>query len=184
MKRLVLAGILIVSACAQSTMSVEAYSAAMEIASDAYVQEAQSLSALYQASVEDDVRAAVKDDPDVAEDRVVQIVTTATSNYLTLLADAMARFVVEMDELRPPAGIDSVHDEFVAAVGSVQGSLPGTRDAVAQADSLVSVRYALTSSGFADGQDRWTAACTALEEAVRAQGTGIDLGCVRRDLAP
>jgi len=159
-------------------MSVEAYSAAMEIASDAYV------SALYQASVEDDVRAAVKDDPDAAEDRVVEIVTTATSNYLTLLADAMARFVMEMDELRPPAGIESAHDEFVAAVGSVQGSLPGTRGAVAQADSLVSVRYALTSSGFADGQDRWTAACTALEEAVRSQGTGIDLGCVRRDLAP
>ena len=165
-------------------MSVEAYAAAIEVASAVYIDEAQSLSAAYQASVEDEVRAVVEEAPDVAQGRVVEIATTATANYLALLSDAMGRFVTAIEELRPPTGIEAAHDEFVAAVGSVHRSLPATRDAVAQADSLASVRFALTSSGFADGQGRWTAACTALEEAVRGEGTGVDLGCVRRDLAP
>lgn len=185
MIRLAVVATLVVSACAQSAMTVEVYAARIEAAGDSYIEEAQSLSAAYQSSVEDQVRAVVAEqDPAAAQDRVVEIATAATANYLALLSDAMARFIAEMEELRPPADVAAAHDEFVSAVGSVQRSLPATRDAVVQADSLASIRLALTTSGFADGQLRWTAACSALEETLRGRGTGVDLGCVRQEVAP
>jgi hypothetical protein len=175
---------LVASACAQPAMSVESYASEMETIAGDYVAEAQGLSAQYQRSVEDEVRAVVADDPSAAEARVVEITTEATVNYLALLGDSMNRFITSMDELRPPEGIEPAHDEFVGAVASVYGALPASRDAVGQATSLSEVRLALTGSGFADGQIRWTAACTSLEAAVRSQGTGLDLGCVRQEVTP
>ncbi len=184
MIRLVAVVSLVAAGCAPAAMSVESYADAMENIADGYVTESQSLSARYQASVEDDVRAAVADDPGAAEERVVEIAADATVNYLAFLDDAMGRFIGAMGELQPPGEVEAAHDEFVSAVTSVRDALPDTRDAVAQADSLSSVRLALTASGFADGQIRWTVSCTALEETVRRQGTGLDMSCVRREVAP
>jgi hypothetical protein len=184
MMRLAITAALVASACTQSAMSVESYADAMEAIADAYVSEAQGLSASYQRTVEDEVRAAIAEDPTGAQVRAVEIAGEATVSYLELLADAMDRFITSMDELRPPTGVEAAHDEFVGAVASVHGSLPDARDAVAGADSLSDIRLALTTSGFADGQLRWTAACTALEGSVRRQGAGLDLGCVRQEVAP
>jgi len=175
---------LFAAACSQPALSVEAYADAMEGVAWAYVAESQDLSARYQASVEDDVKAMVQESPPDPEAVAVEIASSATVNYLAVLADAMQRFIEGMEALRPPPAVQAAQKEFIAAVRSVHGAIPSTRDAVLEADSIESVGFALTSSGFADGQIRWTAACAALEAATRGLGTGLDLGCVRPVVTP
>ncbi len=175
---------LFAAACSQPTQSVEAYADAMEGVVDTYVAESQDLSTRYQASVEDDIKAMVQQRPSDPEAVAVEIASSATTNYLAVLADAMQRFIEGMESLRPPPTVRAAHEEFIAAVRSVHRAIPSTRDAVLEADSIESVGLALTSSGFADGQIRWTAACTALEAAARELGTGLDLGCVRPVVSP
>ena len=170
--------------CTQPALSVDAYASSLELSADAYVADAQSLSSGYQDRVIDEVRSVLESDPDDAASRAVEITSGATTDYLSVLADDMLVFVDTMEGLNPPPEVREEHDEFVAAVRSVNQSIPATIDVVATADSIDEIRFALTSSGFADGQIRWTAACTALENAVRSMGTGIDIGCIRPEVVP
>ena len=170
--------------CVQPALSVEAYATSLELASDAYVADAQRLSTGYQDQVIDEIRTMIESSPDDAASRAVGITSAATTDYLGVLADDMLVFLDSVDELNPPSEISEQHEEFVAAIRSVHESIPGTIDVVRESDSIDGFRFALTSSGFADGQIRWTAACTSLEMAVRSLGQGIDIGCVRPEIAP
>jgi hypothetical protein len=156
----------------------------MERAADAYVADAQSLSSGYQDRVIDEIRTMLESGRDDAATRAVEITSAATTDYLGVLADDMLVFVDTVDALNPPTEIGEEHDEFVAAIRSVHESIPATVEAVSESDSIDGIRFALTSSGFADGQIRWTAACVTLETAVRSLGQGIDIGCVRPEIAP
>ena len=56
-----------------------------------------------------------------------------------------------------------------------------TKQAVEASDGLDGIQGAMTASAFSDGQPRWTAMCVALEEAVREEGRGINLRCIRTE---
>lgn len=167
-----------------SPMSIDGYADAATAATDAYVSESQSLSYDYQSTLEDGVRAIASDgEPDPAG-RAVELVTHETVAYLAVLSDAMNRYLHDLEELSPPSGVSDAHAEYLGAVRFVLDAIPSTRDAVEGATDITAVQLALTTSGFADGQTRWTVACSALERAVRDQGKGIDLGCVPPEPPP
>ncbi|MFV1999552.1 MAG: hypothetical protein ACC654_04230 [Acidimicrobiia bacterium] len=170
--------------CSQAALPVAEYVRAMETTADVYVADSQELSAQYQDQVISEITDMAQDAPPDADILAVGIARSATKDYLEVLANEMLRFVDAMEALAPPVDVAQDHDEFVASVRSVYSSMPRTVAEVGQADSLDEIRLALTASGFADGQIRWTAACTALESSVRLLGSGIDLGCVRPQVVP
>ena len=103
----------------------------------------------------------------------------ATVEYLALLSDTIDRYLAALKDLSPPGEVAAAHEEYVAAIQASRNALPATRRAVEEAEDLAGVQLALTASGFADSQLRWTAACTSLEQSVRDAGRGIDLRCTR-----
>ena len=171
-------------ASCSGSVTVDDYVRDAEGLSLAYVEEAQSLSFDYQRSVEGGVRAIVEGGAADPETDAVMLVVDETVAYLAVLTDTMGRYLEAFDALDAPAEVASEHDDYVAAIGVVHASLPATRSAVEVATGLDEVQVAMTSSGFADGQLRWTASCSALEQAVRDQGTGIDLRCVAPTSTP
>ncbi len=150
----------------------------MERYTDTYVDESQGLSFEYQSAVEDGVRRIVAEGGPDPTGEALTLVTTQTVQYLALLGDAMDRYHAAISPLVPTSEVVADHDAYAAAVEFVVSSLVPTRAAVESATSISEVQFALASSGFADGQLRWTATCTALEQVVRDQGRGIDLRCV------
>jgi len=171
------------TACS-SALSTEEYAESISTLTDAYVVESQNLSYDYQSAVEDGVRELVAGDSQDPEAEAVELIAHESVQYLALLGDSMDRYLIVLGELTPPGSVESQHDAYLAAIAVVHGALPQTRDAVGAAADIPAIQLALTSSGFADGQIRWTAACGALEEAIRTDGRGADLRCVRSELAP
>jgi hypothetical protein len=176
--------IVILAAACTSPLSTEEYAESIGSLTDAYVVESQNLSYDYQSSVEDGVRTLVDEGGDDAATAAVVLIGNESVQYLALLGDSMDRYVVSLRELSPPGPIADEHDAYVAAIVFVHEALPETRDAVAAARDIAAIQLALTSSGFADGQIRWTAACAALEDVIRSEGRGVDLRCVRPDVTP
>ncbi|GMQ97907.1 MAG: hypothetical protein BMS9Abin17_0410 [Acidimicrobiia bacterium] len=170
--------------CSQAALPVGEYVQAMEATADVYVADSQELSVQYQDQVIREITEMAQSAPPDADSLAVGIARSATTDYLDVLAKQMLRFVDDMEALTPPPDIGEEHDEFVAAVRSVYSTMPQTVSDVTQANSLDEIRLALTASGFADGQIRWTAACTALESSVRSLGSGLDIGCVRPQVVP
>lgn len=169
----------VVTACS-SPATLDSYIGSMESATDAYVVESQALSFDYQSSVEDGVRALVADDEADDEDTeaaAIDLVRAETVGYLAQLGDAMSRYGAAITGPEVPGSVRDAHDDYVEAVGFVVGALPAARESVEAAATLDGIQRALTASGFADGQLRWTAMCSSLEQAVRDQGRGLDLQC-------
>ena len=159
-----------------AAVSIDDYADEMSAAASAYVEEAQALSLRYQSGVEDGVRELVETS-ESPEEEVVALVRQQTVSYLVLLEDAMHRFSTAIGDIEPAPEVEQEHDAYVASVDLVVGSLPATRAGISEATSLDEVGYTLNASGFADGQDRWTATCASLEQAVRDEGRGMDLKC-------
>ena len=168
----------VVAACSGGPTTDE-YADSLGELVDGYVSESQALSFDYQSTVEDGVRDIVESGSEDAVSDATTLVARETIAYLAVLSDVMGRYLEGLDELTAPGAITDAHADFVAAVGLVYGAIPATRAAVAEAADLDGIQRALTASGFADGQLRWTAACLALEQMVRDEGRGIDLGCSR-----
>jgi hypothetical protein len=167
----------LVGACSASA-TLDEYVPTAESLSQGYVEEAQALSFDYQSSVEDGVRDLVEAGAADPQGEAVELVIDETAAYLAMLIDTMGRYLEAFDALDIPSEVAEEHDDYVAAIGVVHGSLPDTKANVEAATELDDLQLALTSSGFADGQLRWTASCTALEQAVRDEGRGINLRCV------
>lgn len=173
----------VVAASCASPMSFDEYTDAMETATSAYVTESQNLSYDFQSSVEDGVRDLIAQgaDPTGADpaSEAVDLVRDHTVQYLSLLSDAMDRYRDAIAGLEPPSIVSDAHAAYVDSVTFAVGAIPDARASVEVAESLDDVQTALSGSEFADGQLRWIAACTAVEEAVRGQGRGLDLQCVQ-----
>ncbi|MEN8041751.1 MAG: hypothetical protein ABFR95_09635 [Actinomycetota bacterium] len=176
--------LVVAAACSAPKMSVAEYVEAVEGATDAYIAEAQALAVTFHDSVESQVAQIVDEPPDDPVAAATEVTVTEMSLYLSLLEDAMGRYVDALRELNPPDTLTAAHDEYVAATESVHGAMPATREAVLTANDLDEVQAAVAGSGFRDGQLRFQSSCTSLEQAVRDQGTGVDLGCVREDVVP
>ena len=169
----------LVAASCSSGMSPADYASAMEAHVDAYVTESQDLSFDYQRGVIDEVRRVVAADGANPETEAAAIMRRGTIEYLALLSDAIDRYLAALRELSPPGSVSEAHAEYIAAIQASRDAIPATRDAVEAASDLAELQLALTASGFADSQLRWTAACTSLEQAVRGAGRGLNLRCTR-----
>jgi hypothetical protein len=178
---LVFVGLLgaLVSSCAATSLSTAEYATTLQEDTDAYILEAQTLSASFQRTVEDEIALlAASGEKDVLS-LATEVTSRETVQYLVLLQDAMVRYQGALVLLRPPSALVEPHDAYVLAIESVQMSVPATRDAIGRAEDLNAIQVAITGSGFNDGQLRLRAACSSLEAAVTAEGHGVDLGCVR-----
>ena len=177
------AGALVAAGCS-SAMTMEDYAADVSAVAEAYVVESQNLSYDYQSSVEDGVRDIVDSGQDGAEVVAVELVRTETVQYLAMLSDAMGRYLALLEDLDPPGEVKAQHDAYVDAVRNVYEAIPEARDTVSGATNLNDVQLALTASGFADGQLRWTTTCISLQDAVTEQGQPVMLRCVRSETSP
>lgn len=175
--------VVLVGACT-SAMEPDEYGSAVTATAETYVVESQNLSFDYQQSVEDGVREIIDSDASDTRTAAMDLVRTATVGYLALLEDAMRRYGSALRDLEPPGEVASAHESHIAAVLAVADAVPDARNEVATAPDLEGVQKALTASGFADGQLRWTATCTSLEQAIRDMGHGANLRCTRPVEAP
>lgn len=166
-------------ACTTPPMTIEEYAGALNAATEDYVGESQTLSVAFHRAVEDQVAELAE----AGQGNLIALATGVTSRemiqYLALLEDAMARYGEELDEMHPPADLNGPHDDYLVAIELIRIALLPTRVSVGEAHDLDGIQEAITSSGFADGQLRLQSSCLALEEAVRADGQGVDLGCTR-----
>jgi hypothetical protein len=163
-------------------MTLENYATATTQTTESYVLESQQISLRYQTAVEDQVRELVSssDQPDL--EGAMTIVRSETANFLALLDDAMGRYHTDLEELTPPTPVAEQHEAYLKIIASVRSTLPTSRDALADTTTFEEILSSLVGSGFADGQTAWTAACELLESAIRGEGRGADLKCVRDQL--
>ncbi|MFV1971561.1 MAG: hypothetical protein ACC683_11245 [Acidimicrobiia bacterium] len=181
-RRVLLFGVLVVmvlSACAESAPTVPEYAGAIEEVTDAYIAESQMLSATFQRTVEGEVARILGEGSDDALGEVTDVTKREMVLYLALLEDAMGRYVDGLSEIRPPGELAETHTDYLDAVESVYRAMPATRASVESALHLDGIEGALAGSGVQDGQPRLTSTCRSLEASVRAEGTGLDLGCNR-----
>lgn len=167
------------SGCMSPALTVPEYASALEDATDVYIAESQALSGTFHRTVEDEVARIVREGADDALSEATDITKREMVLYLVLLEDAMSRYVEHLSEIPPPGGVEEEHVDYLDAVKSVRGAMPATRSSVDSASHLDGIEDAIAGSGFQDGQLRLTTACESLEESVRAEGTGVDLGCTR-----
>lgn len=167
------------SACAAPGLTVPEYVSAIQKATDVYIAESQTLSVTFHRTVEDEVTRIVEDGSDDALGEATDITKREMVLFLALLGDAMGRYIERLSEIRPPGEIEGEHSDYLDAVESVRGAMPSTRASVSLAPDLDGIEAALAGSAFQDGQLRLTSVCQSLEESVRAEGEGIDLGCTR-----
>ncbi len=170
---------LVLSACSGTALTVPEYATQLQEVTDAYIDEAQDLTESFQRTVEEQISELAES----GEGNLLLLATAITSQetvqYLTLVEDAMARYTQKLEPMDPPQEVAEEHEDYVDALESVRLSMPETIDGVAEAHDLVGIQEAITNSGFNDGQLRLQAACRLLEEAVRAAGQGVDLGCAK-----
>jgi hypothetical protein len=160
-------------------MTVPQYASAIQEVTDAYIAESQGLSATFHRTVEDEVKRIVEEGSDDPLSEATDVTKREMVLYLALLEDAMGRYVVHLSELHPPGELDGAHSDYLDAVESVHGAVPFARTSVESAIHLDGIEAALAGSDLQDGQFQLTSTCRFLEESVRAQGSGVDLGCAR-----
>lgn len=181
---LLLAGVVFAAGCSQvDPMSLEEYADTITETTGAYVLESQEISLRYQMTVEDQVEGLTSSGSEADMEGAMIIVRSETANFLALLDDAMERYHADIAGMIPPAEIADSHDKYLAIIVSVRSTLPAARDALAETTTFQDVIASLVGSGFADGQEAWTAACQSLESAIRDAGRGADLKCVREPVA-
>lgn len=176
----VVLGVLLGS-CATREVAVSDFADEMSSITGAYVDEATSLSASYQRQVEIKVADIVANEGDDALEPVTDLVRSETVGFLALLGDALDRYVDALVEVATPDAVQAEMDRYVSLMTASAGHLPDMRTSVAEASTIDALRAALAGSAYADAQAAVTASCTALEQAVRDQGHGVDLRCTRAD---
>ncbi len=183
MRRLVallVVGAVLTASCSRTEpMTLDEYATATTDVTESYVVESQGISLRYQTAVEDQVGELVSSGADADLEGAMTIVRSETANFLALLDDAMGRYHAAIAEMAPPDAVAERHAAYLVIIESVRSTLPASRDALADATTFEQVLASLVGSGFADGQAAWTAACEALESAIRDGGRGADLRCVR-----
>ena len=180
----VVAGALVAAGCSQvEPMALDDYASTMTDETASYVLESQEISLRYQMAVEDQVEALTASGEAADLEGAMVIVRSETANFLSLLADAMERYHAAISALEPPEEVTESHDAYIEIIGSVRSTLPASRDALAETETFEDVLSSLFGSGFADGQQAWTAACETLEAAIRDAGRGANLKCVRESVA-
>lgn len=170
------------SACAATEVRVSDFADEMSSITGAYVDEATALSTSYQRQVEIKVADIVANEGDAALGPVTELMRSETVGFLAVLGDALDRYVTAMEEVEVPDTLADPMDRYVTLITASAEHLPAMRDAVGEAATIDDLRAALAGSAYADGQAALTAACTALEQAVRDEGHGIDLRCTSADV--
>lgn len=169
----------VAGACSPGSLSTAGYAEVLGERTDEYIVESQTVSATFQSTVEDKIKALAE----AGEGDVVEMATDVTRGetvqYLALLEDAMTRYEEALKSMSPPGNLVVAHDAYVEAIDAVRASMPATRARVGEATDLTGIQTAITGSGFSDGQLRLQAACSSLEAAVKQEGHGVDLGCTR-----
>jgi hypothetical protein len=163
-------------------MLLEEYAAVMTETTDSYVLESQEISFRYQRAVEDQVSALLSSGSLADLEGAMTIVRSETVNFLALLDDAMGRYHTSLTEFTAPEKVAGQHEAYLEIIASVRSTLPASRDALADTKTFEEVIASLVGSGFADGQAAWTAACESLESAIRGEGRGANLKCVREQI--
>lgn len=176
---LIAAAVALVATACSNPMPLDEYAELLTTTTDGYVVESQNLSYDYQKAVEDGAREIVASGADDAEEQVLILARQQTAQYLGLLSDAMLRYHAALSEMEPPGEVADAHGQFVDAVGAVLKALPAAKQGVEDAESLDEIQQALTASGFADGQFRWTATCSSLEQSIKDAGQAVNLRCVK-----
>jgi len=175
----VLSAAAVLGACGQQNLTVTEYADQMEMATDAYIAESQTLSQTFQDTVDVEVARIIERGSNDQINEVTDLTKREIVLYLALLEDAMSRYEIVLSDVDPPSDLTDAHSAYVDAFMSVRTALPETRRSIESAFHLDGIYGALAGSGFQDGQPRLTRTCQVLEQSVRSLGRGVDLGCAR-----
>jgi hypothetical protein len=178
-----LVGLFVLAACSGSpspadffgTVGEETRSYAATVASlrDAYATDlADELSSLADRSDFTDTAAV---DAYFVQAKEVAIVKTA--DLLTDVGAELRRLLDGLDELEPPEGFVTEHQDTLASGEALAAAMPSSIEAVRNLDSIEQLQETLEATPYWVAAQRFGIACENLQSAAVAQGFEADLQC-------
>jgi len=168
----------LLAACSGSELTMEEYAPEIEERATAYADEVDQLVERNAA----DLNAAVNRlQGDLQGDALVTAAVGETATLSSMLfagiGDALDRYEQALAALEAPASVADEHGSYLAALGASRQGVAPLIGALADVATFEEVDRAIASSGFSDAQPRVEAACAALERAIDAVGTVVNLRC-------
>ena len=88
-------------------------------------------------------------------------------------------FVGDLDNLNAPAEVEDAHSEAVTAGRELVDMYDNALIVLDLAETLEDATLVLQGPGFVDSQDRFAAACAALQGIAESNALDVDLSCPR-----
>lgn len=169
---------LLVAGCGAPALTEADYSDLVAKRSAAYAAEAEELRSTHLFQLEQVVNDLVRDlEPDVLEGAVVSETGRRSASLFALLADAVQRYVNDLEAMEAPDSLLDAHLELVDSYRLSIKDIGATIEALSTAASFEAIDAALGGSAFNDAQNRINAACNRLEEKLLAEGVAAALNC-------
>ncbi len=169
---------LLVAGCGAPALTEADYSDLVAKRSAAYAAEAEELRSTHLFQLEQVVNDLVRDlEPAVLEEAVVSETGRRSASLFAVLADAVRRYVNDLEAMEAPSSLLDAHLELVDSYRASIKDIGATIQALSTAASFEAIDAAVGGSAFNDAQYRVDAACNRLEEKLRAEQVAADLKC-------
>lgn len=169
---------LLVAGCGAPALTEADYSDLVAKRSAAYAAEAEELRSTHLFQLEQVVNDLVRDlEPAVLEEAVVSETGRRSASLFAVLADAVQRYVNDLEAMEAPGSLLDAHLELVDSYRASIKDIGATIQALSTAASFEAIDAAVGGSAFNDAQYRVDTACNRLEEKLRAEQVAADLNC-------
>jgi hypothetical protein len=175
---LLVAGVVIISACSGGGLSVDEYAPIVETRAGAYASEVADLA---DKNITELGVAVARLQRDFEGEALVEAAIAETARLASMLfagiGDALDRYVQDLDALDAPSDLDADHRAHIVALEASRTGIAPLLTDLNSATTFDDIDRAIASSGFSDAQPRVVAACITLEEAIEELGPVVDLRC-------
>jgi len=182
--RPLLIGLLLTAAACSSALPVDEYAAAVQDLGREYEVETTALQSSLHDQLQTEIRAMERDvdgdDPAAVAafaEEALAVTALRTRVFFAAVGDALGRYRGALIVLDPPDDVAAAHRDFLTAIDAVLAGLPELLDRLSAVTTFDDIDAAVNGSGYGDAQPRFSAACRALETALRDTGTAANVRC-------
>jgi hypothetical protein len=186
-QRLVLLAVVVLG-CGPGAMPVDEYFAELEEAATRFAVAGRDLGDRYDAEMaagiarlQSEFAAADPEQLEQLDGRALELGIETTVAALTARGDGFARYLQELEVLRPPSVAAGAHAAAVDALEQLDASLQPTTAAVRALGSIDELAATLAGSPFTAAHERLGEACRSLQRVALAEGEVVDLRCPGED---
>lgn len=176
-------GLVLLAACSGAP-SAEDYFGSIGEETRAYAATVDSLRQSYATDLADEL-SSLADRSDfthtaAVDDYFVQakeVAIVKTADLLTDVGGELRRLLDGLDELEPPEGFVTEHQDTLASGEALAAALPSSIEAVRNLDSIEQLQETLEATPYWVAAQRFGIACENLQTAAATQGFEADLQC-------